>query len=101
PVLPHDLPSFPTRRSSDLASSAYSSGSSDLFVHAATATRTEHSATAPTVRRGRFVVMEEQPSGPRGRPPPVDDPHRYARDAAPGDRKSTRLNSSHVSISYA
>src|SRR5699024_6054686 len=52
-----DRSSAPLSAPVSIASSAYSSGSSDLFVHAATATRTEHSATAPTVRRGRFVVM--------------------------------------------
>src|SRR5699024_2234291 len=52
-----DRSSAPISAPVSIASSAYSSGSSDLFVHAATATRTEHSATAPTVRRGRFVVM--------------------------------------------
>src|SRR5699024_7148689 len=83
-----DRSSAPISAPVSIASSAYSSGSSDLFVHAATATRTEHSATAPTVRRDRFVVMGEQPSGPRGLPPPVDDPHRHARDAAPGSAGS-------------
>src|SRR5699024_4103570 len=78
----------PTSAPVSIAASAYSSGSSDLFVHAATATSTEHSAIAPTVRRGRFVVMEEQPSGHRGRPPPVDVSHRHARDAAPGSADS-------------
>src|SRR5699024_12401488 len=75
------LPSFPTRRSSDLA---------------------------PAAPRG--------PAVPAARPRPALHPHRGERRAAPRsaasllqharpaggtDRKSTRLNSSHVSISYA
>src|SRR5690606_41791508 len=33
--------------------------------------------------------------------PPCEGPHRQATPAAIADRKSTRLNSSHVKISYA
>src|SRR3989442_6512777 len=44
----------------------------------------------------RFV---ELPRGSRGRIPPEQSPRRNSEEF--GDRKSTRLNSSHVRISYA
>src|SRR5690606_41952759 len=92
---PHpDLPPFPTRRSSDLSrrsppaprSAVGPSGSPPPQARGSPSTR------SPTMFRWMSVV-----------PPPIV----YAKDCrygpvhTPSDRKSTRLNSSHVKISYA
>src|SRR5690606_40596649 len=71
---PRDLPSFPTRRSSDLPvrSSIWKAWRRTEFS-------TRHGAGAVSARRRQ----------------------RCRRPRAPSDRKSTRLNSSHVKISYA
>src|SRR5205085_44858 len=66
-----DLPSFPTRRSSDLCSGGRAVGS------------------------GRGLL------GGRGRPALTSALARTARSVRSEDRKSTRLNSSHSQISYA
>src|SRR5437773_9133949 len=63
--------SFPTRRSSDLAV--------QRADHAAVGEAVELGADAPAAAGARVL--------------------RFARDE--GDRKSTRLNSSHITISYA
>src|SRR5699024_12830453 len=79
---PRDLHSLPTRRSSDLH------------------------CRRPHQGRDRGSAPHPQSSSPRcafqGRRHPSRPPL-SATDAipVPGDRKSTRLNSSHVSISYA
>src|SRR5699024_11827282 len=80
-VHPPHLHSFPTRRSSDLG---------------------------PEYPPGGARALPPLPAGPdlcpkhRGRLLPVLRPHLDPRPHLPGeDRKSTRLNSSHVSISYA
>src|SRR6478736_6291196 len=44
------------------------------------------------------LFRSRRPPGRAGRPPPAADRRRRRR---PGDRKSTRLNSSHSQISYA
>src|SRR5207249_7134944 len=99
-LAPHPLPSFPTRRSSDLrqcildgaltkrmqAGQAASAG-----VFSAVLAQTGFTG-ARNIFNGRFGFFElYQPSG--------YDAVVLLRDL--GDRKSTRLNSSHVSISYA
>src|SRR5699024_12219417 len=80
-VAHRDLHSFPTRRSSDLrrwcASRVVTATSSVV------AGRSGRSAPRPASPSRSF------PASPRPCPSP------------PSDRKSTRLNSSHVSISYA
>src|SRR5699024_12408923 len=76
---PRDLHSFPTRRSSDLASAQARRRDRGLAARAQVVRLPHHRRT----RR------------PRHRARPAD------RHPPPGDRKSTRLNSSHVSISYA
>src|SRR5438874_6217318 len=68
-----DLHSFPTRRSSDLA-------------------------ILGSARRSGFASRLLVPDGELFRLWPAD---RFHDDAFAGDRKSTRLNSSHVEISYA
>src|SRR5690606_39971130 len=79
--VPRYLHSFPTRRSSDLAARSEAR-------HHPGFRRNDASAA----RRGAARVAR-------------DDPHRLDRTRAQGaadrDRKSTRLNSSHVKISYA
>src|SRR5207249_7350809 len=89
PVLPHHpalyscprprhLHSFPTRRSSDL----------DL------------EAAAPARRPGETIALR-RPGGRRVVAPRRRDAREPAAEGRSSDRKSTRLNSSHVSISYA
>src|SRR5207302_10048000 len=83
PRPPLDLHSFPTRRSSDLVD----------FV-----------SGVLTVHRSSWRGIVGTPKSGRDRKIPLTDrlkaalkAHRHLR----GDRKSTRLNSSHVKISYA
>src|SRR5258705_10177949 len=65
-----------------------------LFRSASPSTRTRATPSAtPLVRRG--------PGDQRFASPPRPDPGGGARYNAPRDRKSTRLNSSHLGISYA
>src|SRR5699024_12089708 len=88
---PHALRSFPTRRSSDLdvvacnfTRKAFQEGAwTDLTMHARGLFNDE--AEEKIVARGyeKFFHIGEEPGRERR------------------DRKSTRLNSSHVSISYA
>src|SRR5438876_7318919 len=79
------LPSFPTRRSSDLSSAARFCGS----------TRPTRSGSAET------SVQTEEHEVPRIRALPLRQQSLYAVAVSNIDRKSTRLNSSHPSISYA
>src|SRR5699024_12873928 len=80
---PRDLRSFPTRRSSDLRARG---------IIAADAPRTSSGSRYPAAPGAPFVVSAHATSPPSAT---------TALSAAPEDRKSTRLNSSHVSISYA
>src|SRR5690606_39759484 len=87
---PQTRPPLPTRRSSDLA---FSNNTASLFV--------ENEAAAG----GRQVIAEGKlASGPQQLfflvPVPPESKLIY-RIIALKDRKSTRLNSSHVKISYA
>src|SRR5690625_6499885 len=80
-VIHRDIRSFPTRRSSDLA----------------------RRARGPAALRGGFRMSADggAPDRPaRGGPLPAASASR-GRPRIAGDRKSTRLNSSHVAISYA
>src|SRR5690348_17805242 len=80
---PHlDLPSFPTRRSSDLADAAVA-GRHEAVVHVA----------GGAVDVPAEQVRVELPQLLSVRAHHLEPDHR--------DRKSTRLNSSHPSISYA
>src|SRR5690606_39716864 len=74
---PPHLHSFPTRRSSDLQRTAQG-----RLVR-----------RSQTLSRGGARPDPQRRSGQRGHP-------RHT-ELVPGDRKSTRLNSSHVKISYA
>src|SRR5699024_11769150 len=84
----HALPSLPTRRSSDLISVRYAN---ELL--SAQDTSIMQLVLARRLARCRYAL--EDP----------DQAHRTVSEIAYGwgfgDRKSTRLNSSHVSISYA
>src|SRR5207249_9947177 len=95
---PHRAPpSSPTRRSSDLEAERLLRHSFGQFQ--ADARRTS-GAPAPSLYADRFrrlvAVLEERGYLSEGRPTPAG-----ALAATFRDRKSTRLNSSHVSISYA
>src|SRR5690606_40892742 len=79
-----NLPSFPTRRSSDLHRGPRASALVELDV-----------AEQPAVLRVRV------PEGVEGRALHRADPAEARHEARRQDRKSTRLNSSHVKISYA
>src|SRR5690606_41047962 len=87
---PPHLPSFPTRRSSDLRSLLRRV----LQEYAAEGLR-------PVVASElEFFLFEPNPDPLRPFEPPRGLDGRTS-DAAGADRKSTRLNSSHVKISYA
>src|SRR5439155_26671794 len=91
-----DLHSFPTRRSSDLQPAlAEQEGAGELGHREALARR--HAQLGECIEPG-----ERQPTR-RFELPSKDGLQRLVRrqECAQGDRKSTRLNSSHVAISYA
>src|SRR5207249_9139397 len=88
---PHPtLPSFPTRRSSDLDASRQQQMVDD-FERVISVQR----EVLEAVHRGCVGVGKE------GRQVQVDLRGARVELDLPADRKSTRLNSSHVSISYA
>src|SRR5699024_12636108 len=93
---PHPtLLSFPTRRSSDLPTAPWMpSWPSKPYIGT-------KEAAAPDLRGGCLFVLSYQKLDIT---PPAPAGGRAWRPAGPGwrpDRKSTRLNSSHVSTSYA
>src|SRR5699024_11283647 len=87
------LNSFPTRRSSDLLL-LFIQGAPYAFVHPRLPRSQHHprgGAPPPFPGQSGGGVVLQPPGAPVGDPlPPL-----------PRDRKSTRLNTSHVSISYA
>src|SRR5690606_39984406 len=84
PGLPRALPSFPTRRSSDLRRPL----SASLYFNRL-AQRVTAALSVPTAEGALYEVDTRlRPLGAQG-------------PLAVRDRKSTRLNSSHVKISYA
>src|SRR5690625_6508298 len=76
-----DLHSFPTRRSSDLDHAVTSVMKNRLFT--------------------RFSSTSRRRTSTRGDHPCADAARPATRHCGVLDRKSTRLNSSHVAISYA
>src|SRR5690348_18073256 len=82
-----DLHSFPTRRSSDLGSRSSGYPLLDLFAHRLPGGERNH---ALHEHAGKVDGVRVELAG-FGEP----------LDLCDGDRKSTRLNSSHPSISYA
>src|SRR5207249_11712056 len=100
PAPPPALHSFPTRRSSDLLAGAVSLGEPrDLLELIAGDTPHRNDEADPAQRR--LLLAEDADVVGRFRPALVDA-RPLERPPQPSlDRKSTRLNSSHVSISYA
>src|SRR5699024_12259453 len=84
-VVARDLHSFPTRRSSDLE-----------IVPALRPSRVSGAGTGPCAFLSGAAAQR-----PRLRAEPRDREEGLVADRRAADRKSTRLNSSHVSISYA
>src|SRR5207249_9586908 len=91
----HHLHSFPTRRSSDLSSYAEKRGPA---VPASTLSRCRPTRVTAGTRR-RWDRRSHRTHGVTGRS--RSSPASAASFRSSRDRKSTRLNSSHVSISYA
>src|SRR5207249_12177512 len=91
PPLPRALPSFPTRRSSDLTSTSRPSHSSLRSAEIDSCSAIRRSSRAPF--SASLTVSGHRNDFVSGRAEYLN------RNAL--DRKSTRLNSSHVSISYA
>src|SRR5207249_10525533 len=90
-------PPFPTRRSSDLADhAAFADGLADRAAHLVR-------GDAPTIHAPLAVSIVDDDVGGPYTVGPRDLFHATLRDAGISllDRKSTRLNFSHVSISYA
>src|SRR5699024_12584319 len=94
PGPPPPRPPFPTRRSSDLAMPEYAP-LVERMEQAAALTRGNLSRAAVDALYGSRVPMSAS------RMDKFKSCHFSIREADMGDRKSTRLNSSHVSISYA
>src|SRR5207248_6723091 len=90
---PPPLPSFPTRRSSDLVSLIGSLGRSDLPPPNMT-TAICYSVLGREHSNRAIVVMPEFGIW-------IHAQHRFFAGHLGSDRKSTRLNSSHRTISYA
>src|SRR5699024_11728450 len=90
---PHHLPSFPTRRSSDLTTNTCIS----------TSPTTPATASAPAISRLRAAAARRSACTPTTCTSSTSSTAAAAATAAAAlkDRKSTRLNSSHVSSSYA
>src|SRR5690606_39926387 len=90
-VRPHHLPSLPTRRSSDLLNDEFRAGLSPELADF---------VAGPVPAR---VTMTGRGGGSRTLQAEFDltDASMSVPEAAWSDRKSTRLNSSHVKISYA
>src|SRR5439155_27313032 len=87
-LTPHDLHSFPTRRSSDLSSIQKS------FLDAYGVSATDQ-AVLRVLKMKALLAMFAQGRGQQRF-------HlEHAKHSLVRDRKSTRLNSSHVAISYA
>src|SRR5436305_7436987 len=88
---PRTLLSFPTRRSSDLDRDEHHDEDDDVDE------RDEHQDEPPQRLSGDFEKHDEVVDGDDRRPTRLPG---FGEDL-PQDRKSTRLNSSHVRISYA
>src|SRR5690606_39845653 len=96
PHPPPDLPPFPTRRSSDLRSTPLAS--TEVGNPERSATRSGPTPSTPTPSPHCFATPPCV--APTTAPRASTQPFPAASRSSP-DRKSTRLNSSHVKISYA
>src|SRR5207249_11514800 len=100
-VHPPNLPSFPTRRSSDLTSrregaEACAPQRVTEIAAAAFAKRKARSSGAPSAKATASPALNVSPAAVVSATSTANEGEWRCRD-----RKSTRLNSSHVSISYA
>src|SRR5207249_10697627 len=94
---PSVLPSFPTRRSSDLALVGGDAADKLVHRHAGGCRKPQPLAHLALRAGGDIHSRSEETPGARD----VEENTRVAHWLDERDRKSTRLNSSHVSISYA
>src|SRR5690606_40239323 len=83
-----DLHSFPTRRSSDLLAGSRTRSRRAIQQHAPSRRAIQRHLDGQAAARRRYAASRARPLS-------------IHRGAAAADRKSTRLNSSHVKISYA
>src|SRR5207249_8423448 len=96
-----DLHSFPTRRSSDLAFAIDRSGDPGIRKLASTRlARIGNPRDDGAIARAKVDEASLTDVDHAVEPVEILDLHHRGNDAAERDRKSTRLNSSHVSISY-
>src|SRR5207244_13399339 len=99
-LAPHVLPSFPTRRSSDLLICCVAPGAAFAQTVGASLQGTVHDPSGAVVP-GAEVEIRNVETG-AARMLKADESGRWREPVLlPGDRKSTRLNSSHQIISYA
>src|SRR5207302_9365319 len=97
----HNLPPFPTRRSSDLEASGYAKSESDVTL------LTEQNLNVPiTLKVGAITeAVNVTTEAPLVNTAETRNQLTLETDSLSSlplaDRKSTRLNSSHVKISYA
>src|SRR5699024_12772420 len=91
------LPSLPTRRSSDLFRRAMRKGMQSAMRSGAKGVRVQCSGRLGGAEMSRTEFYREGQVPLHTLRAFVD----YGAQGVQGDRKSTRLNSSHVSISYA
>src|SRR5439155_15357299 len=94
---PLALHSFPTRRSSDLSERAFVPGDRGSHAQARVGVDVRRTDEALHQLVGDVIVLGEQLPGQIKR----DGVRGLLRRQQAEDRKSTRLNSSHVAISYA
>src|SRR5207253_7925266 len=98
---PRLLPSFPTRRSSDLVRRVVFSSSCAVYGHPSITPIPEDAPLAPVNPYGETKRDFERMLADYARADGASVVNlRYFNAAGATDRKSTRLNSSHVAISY-
>src|SRR5205807_8485310 len=95
-----DLHSFPTRRSSDLLLALAAVGKQE-FQRRAKNIGDKAPARSPQCPSPPVTIVVASISFPRRVRCPLSAPAATGRCGPPPDRKSTRLNSSHLVISYA
>src|SRR5207249_5598731 len=99
PVAPPHLPSFPTRRSSDLRPRLDPGGLLPRGGLRVTLSKVRPGLVETAV--GAAILLAVAAPAPAGARPSGTGACKPLPSTRLGDRKSTRLNSSHVSISYA